>query len=100
MDALKFPFKIKNGKIPKIDDATDEYAAQCIMTAIKTGLGELLITPQFGTNSPEFVGFDEFGLYATTSTYFADIRVEEFTLLAGDNGAVNVKVEFSRSEEV
>ena len=97
MELFQHPFHFRNGTIAKLDSDTDEYAAQCLLAAVSTGRGELPISPQFGTDSPEFVGFDYPGLYSTVGTYYPQIRVINVTEQADASGRERVAIEFERN---
>jgi hypothetical protein len=97
MELFRFPFHFRNGTIAKLDSDTDEYAAQCVLAAVSTGRGELAISPQFGTDSPEFVGFDTPGLYSTMGTYYPQIRIVDVTEEIASDGRERVAVEFERN---
>jgi hypothetical protein len=97
MELFQHPFRIRNGQIVKVDSDTDEYAAQCLLAATSTGRGELPISPQYGTDSPEFVGFDYPGLYSTVGTYYSQIRIINVTEQVDASGRERVAIEFERT---
>lgn len=99
MELFRHPFHFRNGTIAKLDSDTDEYAAQCLLAAVSTGRGELPISPQFGTDAPEFVGFDTPGLYSTVGTYYPQIRIINVTEEIDGRGNERIAVEFERTDD-
>ncbi len=79
-----------------VDDQTDAYAAQKILTAVSTRLGELPLLPQFGTSDPEFENFDGVGLLYTNTTYFPEVKILE-VYQSIEEGKLQIQVEFERT---
>lgn len=95
MDAFAFPFRFTNRKIATISRTSDQFAAQRIASAWRTGLGELPILPGFGTIDPTFDRLDYAGFYSTMSQYFPDIRIDGVTETITEDGRVLAEVDFT-----
>lgn len=96
-DPFGFPFSFSNGKIVKVKSDSDEYAAQRIASAVSIGFNELPLRPIFGSNSPEFVGFDTGSFLLTCGNYFQDIEIIDTEEIIDNNGQARIKIEFKRN---
>lgn len=85
------------GRVPSIDTSTDQYAAQIIASIIQTELGDLNITPQFGTDPAEFDQFDVANLTYDIARYFPQIQIEKITEVINGDGSVSVEVSFKQN---
>lgn len=85
------------GRVPSIDTSTDQYAAQIIASIIQTELGDLNITPQFGTDPAEFDQFDVANLTYDIARYFPQIQIEKITEVINGDGSVSVQVAFKQN---
>lgn len=85
------------GRVPSIDTSTDQYAAQIIASIIQTELGDLSITPQFGTDPAEFDQFDVANLTYDIARYFPQIQIEKITEVINGDGSVSVQVAFKQN---
>lgn len=95
MDALAYPFRFVAQRAARLNDTSEEFAAQLVASAIQTQYGEMPITRDFGSYSAEFDSFDESNLYRTVSNYFANIVVENVIQTINKDQTVSVTVEFS-----
>jgi len=96
MDAIAYPFRFSGGKTVKVDTETNQFRAQTIAAAMRTGKGELVITPTYGVDSPEFGSLDVAGLTYTLSTYHPDIIIDRISEEVEPRTEVlAVQVEFS-----
>ena len=95
---LEHPFRFINGKIPKVVEGSDQFSAQRIASAASIGFNELPLRPIFGSNSPEFVGFDRGGFMLTCGSYFPDIRIVEAEEFIGNDGKGKIEIKFARNE--
>jgi hypothetical protein len=95
---LAHPFRFVNGKIPKVIEGSDQFSAQRIASAASIGFNELPLRPIFGSNSPEFVGFDRGGFMLTCGSYFPDIRIAEAEEFIGNDGKGKIEIKFARNE--
>ena len=82
------------GRVPSIDTTTDQYSAQIISSIIQTEIGELQITPSFGTDPAEFDQFDVANLTYDVARYFPDIGIETISQFVEEDGTVSVQVAF------
>lgn len=98
MAAFEHPFRFVKGRIQMVEDNTDQFAAQRIATAVRIGFGELPLRPTFGSDSPEFVGFDRGGFLLTCGSYFPDVRIMETDEYVGDDGEGKIQITFARNE--
>jgi|SRR6478609_3251045 len=96
MDVWAHPFRFNGGKVVKVDEFSDAYAAQTIAATIKTGKGELWLNPAYGTDSIEFAGTDLSGLMYSLSAFHPYIRVEGITQEILADGSIKIRVEFTR----
>jgi hypothetical protein len=96
MTAFAFPFRFHHGKIVTVEDNSDEFAAQRIMSAIKTEIEELPLNPTFGISSPEFDHFDESGFLLTIGSNYNDIEINEITQTINQDQTTNISVKFTR----
>jgi hypothetical protein len=94
VQAIAFPFRFRRGRAVSIDTATDQYAAQKILTAASTRVEELPLLPRFGTKAPEFATFDTGGLFYTTATYFPEINISDVRQGIDNSGVSNVTIAF------
>jgi hypothetical protein len=99
VDALAFPFRFVANRAVRVDDASEEFAAQMIASIIQTRLGELPITVDFGTVDPVFSVFDEGNLIRTVSNYTENIIIDNVFKKVNADHSISVSVEFSLSEE-
>ena len=99
MTAFAFPFRFKSGKIQTIEEDTDEFAAQRILSVIKTEQGELELNPTFGTQSSEFITFDKANFLLSVNSNFSDISIDNIETDTDNAGSVQIKIEFSRNED-
>lgn len=97
MNAFSFPFKFVNGRVPSIDTTTDRYAAQKISSVIQTEIGELLITPSFGTDPAEFDQFDVANLTYDVARYFPEIEIQSISQDVVADGTLKVQVAFEQT---
>jgi hypothetical protein len=97
MQAFSFPFRFAKGRVPSIDTASDQYAAQEIASIIQTEIGELLITPSFGTDPAEFDQFDIANLTFDVARYFPQIDLESITEAIEEDGTFSVQVSFKQN---
>lgn len=97
MDSFAHPFRFSAGKVVKVDDQTDAFAAQMIAAALKTQPGELTITEDFGCQSAEFLSIDTAGLVYSMSTYHPTITIDAINEEILDDER-RVSVEFTRQE--
>lgn len=96
MDVFAYPFHFSGGKVVKVDDRSDAYAAQIIAGVIKTGKGELLLNPVYGTDALEFSPLDIAGLIHTVSAYHPQIRIDNIDQQIETDGSIKLRVEFTR----
>jgi phage baseplate assembly protein W len=96
MDAFAYPFRFSGGRVVKVDDQSDAYAAQIIAGVLKTGKGELLLNPVYGTEAIEFSSMDVAGLIHTVSAYHPTIRIDSINQEIQSDGTVKISVEFTR----
>lgn len=96
MEAFSYPFRFMNGSVVTIDTTTDQYAAQEIASVIQTEIGELLITPTFGIDSPAFDIFDSANLSYNVARHFPDIQLDSITESVAEDGSVKIEVGFTR----
>lgn len=99
MQAIAFPFRFSRGKVVTVDDQTDAYAAQKILSAVSTRIGELPLLPLFGTSDPEFQNFDGAGLMYTNATYFPDVTITDIYQSVSE-GKLEIQVEFERTVNI
>ncbi len=85
------------GRVPSIDTTTDQYAAQIISSIIQTEIGELQITPSFGTDPAEFDQFDVANLTYDIARYFSEIEIEGISQVVKEDGTLVVQVAFKRN---
>lgn len=95
MDALSFPFRFSGGRAVRIDDASEEYAAQLISSAVQTSIGELPIRPQFGSLSAEFSQFDQAGLLLSVANNYPRILIDSIDRQVEDDGRIAVRINFN-----
>lgn len=99
-EVLKFPFRFSNGRVQKVTKDSNEHGAQVIASIVQTGRGELPVTPDFGTLSPEFASFDASGLYFTLAGYFPQLTVNNVQQeINPETGVVELKIQFSNSAD-
>lgn len=98
MDALAFPFRFVAQRAVRVDDASEYFAAQMIAAAVRTQLGELPITVDFGSKDSAFSSFDEGNLLRTISQYTDNIIIDSISKKIKPNQTVSVEIEFSLSE--
>jgi hypothetical protein len=98
MPAFEHPFRFVKGRIQTVSEGSDQFAAQRIASAVRIGFGELPLRPTFGSNSPEFVGFDRGGFLLTCGSFFNDIRISETDEYVGDDGEGKIRISFARNE--
>ncbi len=97
MNAFSFPFRFVRGRVPVIDTTTDQYSAQIISSIIQTEIGELQITPSFGTDPAEFDQFDVANLTYDVARYFPQIEIESISQVDKEDGTVSVQVAFKQN---
>jgi len=97
MDSFAHPFRFSGGKVVKVDDQTDAFAAQVIAAALKTEPGELPITDDFGCEAAEFMTIDSSGLIYSMSAYHPTITIDSIREEVLDSER-RVAVEFTRQE--
>ena len=100
MEAFSFPFRFVNGRVAVVDTQTDAYAAQKIASIIQTDIGELVITPTFGTDPAEFDQFDLANLTYDVARYFPEITIEIVREVLKEDGTVSVEVVFKQNSPV
>lgn len=96
MNVWSHPFRFSGGKVAKVDDQSDSYAAQTIAAVIKTGKGELWLNPAYGTDSMEFSATDISGLMYSISAFHPYIRIDGIEQEILPDGSVKIRVEFTR----
>lgn len=94
---MAFPFRFARGRAVRVDDQSEAYAAQKIASIAQTRRGELPLTPTFGTEAPEFKGFDSAGLLLSASTFFPDLQIGTIRQSVSENGQLSVTVEFTEA---
>ena len=77
------------------DSGDERYAAQKILTAVSTRVGELPLRPRFGTQDPEFAEFDRAGFYYTCATFFPEIQIGNLEERADATGRAVIDVTFN-----
>lgn len=98
MDKIAFPFRLSAGRVVRDDSESDSYAAQLIAAVVRTGRGELLLNPDFGVRSPEFVGLDNSALLYSVSTYHPNIEIHGvLEQINPHSGVVETRIQFERS---
>lgn len=97
MDSFAHPFRFSGGKVVKIDDQTDAFAAQMVAAALKTQPGELVITDDFGCQPAEFMVVDSAGLVYSISRYHPTITIDSISEEEFESER-RVAVEFTRQE--
>ena len=95
MDSFAHPFRFSGGKVVKVDDQTDQFAAQIVAAAIKTEPGEMPVTTDFGSRAAEFGSIDTTGLLYSLSAYHPGITIDSVSEVVEEDRRV-VSVEFSR----
>lgn len=95
MDSLAHPFRFSGGKAVVFDVDSDAIAAQVIASAIKTMPGELLNTPDFGSNPSEFSKIDTAGLTYSITQYHPTIQIDDLYEIVKDSETI-IQVSFSR----
>lgn len=98
MTALAFPFRFHHGKIVTVEENSDEFAAQRIMSVIKTGQGELPLNPTFGIQSLEFNQFDQGNFLLAVNSNYNDIAINNVDVFNDNSGEVKINVDFTRKE--
>lgn len=99
MTAFAFPFRFHHSKIVTSEDGSDEFAAQRIMSVIKTEQGELPLNPTFGLNPPEFNTFDEANFLLSVNSNYNDIVIDQTEVINDNSGEVQIVINFTRIEE-
>lgn len=97
MEAFSFPFRFVNGRVPTIDTLSDQYGAQKISSIIQTNIGELQITPSFGTDPAEFDQFDVGNLTYDAARYFPELSIEKITEVLNVDESISIQVEFKQN---
>lgn len=97
MDSFSYPFRFAGGKVVKVDDQTDQYAAQIVAAAIKTAPGELPITSDFGSKAAEFSSLDTTGLLYSVSTYHPTITIDSIVEDVAED-VNSITIGFTRQE--
>lgn len=95
MDTLAFPFRFSGGRAARLDDQSEEFAAQFIATAIQTRIGELPISYDFGCIEAEFNTFDTANFLLTVSNYAPGIRITDINKVITTNEKVQISVKFN-----
>ena len=96
MDAIAYPFRFSGGRTAKINAGTDAFRAQTVAAALRTGTGELFLTPTYGTRSPEFGGLDMAGFTYTLATFHPTIIVDKIEEIVNpETGMLDIRIEFS-----
>jgi hypothetical protein len=95
MESLAFPFRFSGGRAARVDDASDEFAAQHIAAAVLTRRQELPITPLFGSTDPEFLSFDTASFLLTATNYFPGISIDDLTQTVTGDERVSVTIQYS-----
>lgn len=95
MQAIAFPFRFRRNRAVTLDSADERYAAQKILTAASTRIGELSLRPRFGTQDPEFAEFDRAGFYYTCATFFPEIEITSLEERVDATGRGVIDVAFS-----
>ena len=98
MTAFAFPFRFHHGKIVTVEEDADEFAAQRIMSVIKTGQGELPLNPTFGIQSLEFNQFDQGNFLMAVNSNYNDIAINDVDVFNDNSGQVKINVNFTRKE--
>lgn len=96
MDALAYPFRFSRGRAVRLDDASDEYAAQCIAALIRTRPAEIVVRPSFGVADPTFERFDATRLYFGVANFFPDIAITDVSTELDADGRTRVAVQFTK----
>jgi hypothetical protein len=98
MTAFAFPFRFHHGKIATVEENSDEFAAQRIMSVIKTEQGELPLNPTFGIQSLEFQQFDKGNFLLAVNSNYNDIAIDDIAVINDNSGEVKINVNFTRKE--
>lgn len=96
MHTLAHPFRFVGGRVVHNDDTTEHFAAQRIAAAIMTSVGELPVTPLFGSVDPEFMSFDIAAFLVTASNHLDGIIIDDVTQTISPDGTPKVLVKFTR----
>ena len=98
MDSLSHPFRFAAGRAVSVVEDSDEFAAQMVASAVKTALGELPVTTDFGSLPAEFSRLDTAGVIYSLSKYHPTIVVGSIRNTIAE-AEIRVVVEFSRQDQ-
>lgn len=78
MDLLVYPLRFAGGRIPVVDDGTEQGITQQLRILVGTRRGERVLAPQFGITDPAFrAGIDPVDVQAGVELYGpAGVRVD------------------------
>lgn len=95
MDSFSHPFRFTFGAAPVVDEDSDAFAAQIIAAAVKTAIGELPITTDFGSLPAEFFRLDTAGVVYSLSKYHPRIVINAIGESLEESKA-QILIEFTR----
>lgn len=99
---MKHPFSINSfGGVNYQYEGSKEFYDQVIFIALKTGPGELVLDPNFGTEDPTFDSGEPIGLRTTLTNFWPEIAVTAVTAdKVNKNGTRSIKVDYEVDDAI
>lgn len=98
MDAFAYPFRFSGGRAVRVDNASEQYAAQRIAALIQTHYDELPLSPTFGSLDQEFSQFYPSALIQAASNFMPKVRIDDVAEQIAPDGRVQIAVSFTLLE--
>lgn len=95
MDAFAHPFRFSGGRVVRVDNASEQYAAQRLAALIQTHYNELPLTPTFGSIDQEFSRFYAAALIQGAANFMPNIRIDDINEVVDPDGRFQVVVSFT-----
>lgn len=99
VDGFGFPFRFVNQKAVRLDTSSEAYKAQLLASAVNTQVGELPLTPDFGSRIAPFSGLDMGDFLATVSTYIQSVGIKNITQKINSDQSVSLSIQFVINED-
>lgn len=98
MDGFSFPFRFVNQRALKISTSSDAYKAQLIAAAIYTQIGELPLTPDFGSRIAAFSSLDMGDFLVTLASYVQDVSITSIEQTMNSDQTVSLSIQYKVNE--